>query len=41
MHDRFRWIKATAEKVKSFGDIGTVEDIELDKMIKNFLSRKL
>lgn len=41
MHDRYRWIKAKADTIKGFGDIGTVEDIELDKMIKSFLSRKL
>jgi hypothetical protein len=31
MHDRYRWIKAKAEKVKGFGDIGVVDDLELDR----------
>jgi hypothetical protein len=41
MHDRYRWVKAKYESVKAFGDVGNVEDVELDKMIKSFLSRKL
>ena len=41
MHDRYRWVKARAEQVKGFGDIGVVDDLELDKQMKTFLSRKL
>jgi len=41
MHDRDRWVKSRAEMVKDYGDIGVVDDLELDKQIKTFLSRKL
>ena len=41
MHDRYRWVKSKYEQVKAYGDVGNVEDLDLDKLVKSFLSRKL
>ena len=41
MHDRYRWIKAKGDQTRTFGDLGPIEDQEMDRLIKGYLSRKL